>query len=101
MGTSHHSHEDGHGDGYGHDHDNSGHSHHHHSLKNTESAKQLKRVLVLTIAFMFVEAIGGYYTNSLALISDAIHMLTDTGAIALSLFAFFMSSRPATDSRTY
>jgi len=50
---------------------------------------------------MLVEGIGGYYTNSLALFSDAIHMLADAGAIGLSLFAFMMSSRPPTDDRTY
>ncbi len=81
-----------------HDHHNHGHNHH---GDRALGVKQLKRVLFLTLGFMFIEAAGGYYTNSLALFSDAIHMLTDTGAIALSLFAFFMSSRPATDNRTF
>jgi cobalt-zinc-cadmium efflux system protein len=91
-----HVHEQAHSHDHGH-----GHNHGHKSVKNAESAKQLKRVMLLTLSFMFVEAIGGYYTNSLALMSDAIHMLTDTAAIGLSLFAFFMSSQPATDSRTF
>jgi len=50
---------------------------------------------------MIAEAFGGFYTNSLALISDAVHMLTDTAALSLSLFAFMMSSKPATAHRTY
>lgn len=87
MGTSHHSHEH--------------HDHHHHHHHNHKSAKQLKRVILLTVSFMVVEAVGGYYTNSLALMSDAAHMLTDTAALSLSLFAFFMSSLPASDTRTY
>jgi cobalt-zinc-cadmium efflux system protein len=82
---------------HSHGHDLHGHAHHHHG----DGPKQLRRVLLLTVSFMFVEAIGGYYTNSLALFSDAVHMLTDAGAIGLSLFAFFMSTRPATDNRTY
>ncbi len=96
MGTTHHHHH--HGD---HSHDHSHGHHHHFGTKNIESRKRLKVVLLMTLAFMFVEAIGGYYTNSLALMSDAVHMLTDTVALGLSLFAFFMTTRPATDVRTY
>ena len=91
MGTTHHNHDSHHG-----------HHHHHGSgVKNVKAMKQLLRVLLITLIFMAVEAIGGYYTNSLALMSDAVHMLADTGALALSLFAFFMSSRPTSDARTY
>ena len=50
---------------------------------------------------MLAEAIGGYYTNSLALISDAGHMLTDVAALALSLLAIRFASRPATPRKTY
>jgi cobalt-zinc-cadmium efflux system protein len=82
------------------------HGHHHHGLgaasrQNAEGRKQLSRVLAITILFMCVEAVGGYYTNSLALMSDAVHMLADTGALALSLFAFYMSAKPTSDARTY
>src|SRR5580698_10243785 len=99
MDTSQHKQDKDHDHGHSHDQGH-GHGHHHHHDR-AQGTKQLKKVLLLTLGFMFVEAFGGYYTNSLALFSDAIHMLTDTGAIALSLFAFFMSSRPATDNRTY
>jgi len=106
MGTSHH--DEPNGESHHHDvHDHKGHGHHHGHLNlkkgqdNSKSIKQLKRVIALTLLFMFIEGIGGYYTNSLALMSDSVHMLADTGALVLSLFAFYMSARPATDSRTY
>src|SRR5262249_29930990 len=47
------------------------------------------------------EAIGGYLANSLALLSDAGHMLTDVAALTLSLFAVRFASRPATPRKTY
>jgi cobalt-zinc-cadmium efflux system protein len=112
MGTTRHDkhgHEHDHSHDHDHDHemghglqDHGGHhGHHHHRVVSVEGSRQLRRVMVMTLAFMFVEAFGGWYTNSLALFSDAIHMLTDTAAVGLSLFAFFISSRPATDRRTY
>ncbi|MBI4456989.1 MAG: cation transporter [Acidobacteria bacterium] len=57
--------------------------------------------LILTIIFMVAEAIGGYLANSLALIADAGHMLSDVAALGLSLFAIRFSQRPATPDRTY
>lgn len=50
---------------------------------------------------MLAEAIGGYLANSLALLSDAGHMLTDVAALALALFAIRFASRPATPRKTY
>jgi cobalt-zinc-cadmium efflux system protein len=50
---------------------------------------------------MLAEAIGGWWSNSLALLSDAGHMLADIAAIALSLFAARFAQRPATPSKTY
>jgi cobalt-zinc-cadmium efflux system protein len=61
----------------------------------------LKISLSLTAFFMLVEFAGGWWTNSLALMADAGHMLTDVGALGLSLFALWFSSRPATSSKTY
>lgn len=66
-----------------------------------KNISQLKKVLALTLCFMAVEFIGGLYTNSLALISDAGHMLTDALAISLSLFAFYLSSLPATSQKSF
>ncbi len=50
---------------------------------------------------MFAEAIGGWLTNSLALLADAGHMLTDVAALALTLAAIWFASRPATPSKTF
>jgi cobalt-zinc-cadmium efflux system protein len=57
--------------------------------------------LGLTFAYMIAEAVGGWYTNSLALIADAGHMLTDVGALCLTLGAFWFARRPATSRKTY
>lgn len=58
-------------------------------------------MLSLTFGYMLAEAAGGYWANSLALLSDAGHMLTDVVALALSLFAVRFASRPATPRKTY
>ncbi|HEX5386759.1 MAG TPA: cation diffusion facilitator family transporter [Gemmatimonadales bacterium] len=58
-------------------------------------------VLALTGAFMIVEVIGGWLSGSLALLADAGHMLTDVGALGLSLFAARIALRPADEAKTY
>src|SRR5688500_18243138 len=50
---------------------------------------------------MIAEAVGGWLTNSLALIADAGHMLTDVAALTLTLFAIWFATRPATSRKTY
>ena len=57
--------------------------------------------MAITVIFMVFELVGGYLANSLALISDAAHMLTDVGAMALSLGALWMSRRPVTPTMSY
>ncbi len=61
----------------------------------------LKITLGLVLVIMVAEVIGGIFSNSLALISDAGHMLTDALALGLSLFAMNLARRPATPTRTY
>lgn len=63
--------------------------------------QRLKWALAISSIYFFAELIAGFLTNSLALLSDAGHMLSDIGALALSLFAFRMSRRPATHQSTY
>jgi cobalt-zinc-cadmium efflux system protein len=58
-------------------------------------------VLAVTAAYFLTELIGGFYTNSLALLSDAVHLLTDLAAIGLSLFALWIAARPAQGGKTY
>ena len=64
-----------------------------------------RRVLWITFALAFtyfwVEVVGGVLTNSLALLADAAHMLTDVGGLGLALFAAWISMKPATPAKTY
>ncbi len=62
---------------------------------------RLKAALGLTFVYMLAEAIGGWLTNSLALIADAGHMLTDVAALTLTLAAIWFASRPATANKTF
>ncbi|MFY9301303.1 MAG: cation diffusion facilitator family transporter [Candidatus Nitrosotenuis sp.] len=63
--------------------------------------KKLKMALLLTAGYLVAEVVGGILTNSLALLADAGHMLTDVGGLALALFAINYARRPATPQRTY
>src|ERR671921_383643 len=62
---------------------------------------RLGAVLGLTLVFMVVEAIGGWISGSLALLADAGHMLTDAGALGLSLLSAWVALRPANDNKTF
>ncbi len=57
--------------------------------------------MFITLVFMVIEFVGGWFSNSLALISDAAHMLTDIGAMLLSLFALWIARRPVTLSMSF
>jgi len=61
----------------------------------------LIRALIITGTWFVIELVGGFYTNSLALIADAGHMLTDLIALGLSLLAINIAARPATPEKTY
>ncbi len=87
-----------------HDHESGGHSHAGHAHGTPDRAANRKRlivVLVLSAAYMVAEVVGGLLTNSLALIADAGHMLSDVAALALSLFAMWIAQRPPTPQRSY
>ena len=81
------------------------HTHHHdHAHDHSHSPnpqRLLLIVLALNVAYMFAEAIGGWWANSLALLSDAGHMFADVAALSLSLLAARFASRPATPNKTY
>lgn len=62
---------------------------------------RLTFVLALTAFYALAEVIGGWLSNSLALLADAGHMLTDVMALALAVFAAWAASRPADPTRTY
>lgn len=78
------------------------HGHNHsHERRDAKSLFRLKIALFLTAGYMFAEAIGGWLANSLALLADAGHMLTDAAALALTLGAIWFASRPANERKTY
>jgi len=79
-----------------------GAGHVHRDDSRTRSKTRLLSIaLVLTGIYMVVEAVGGWLTNSLALLADAGHMLTDVAAIALTLSAVWFASRPPTANKTF
>jgi cobalt-zinc-cadmium efflux system protein len=82
-------------------HSHAGHSHSGHSHGAGSSVGRLRIALIITAVILVAEAVGGYLANSLALLADAGHMLTDVAALALSLFVAWFSQRPETDKRTY
>jgi cobalt-zinc-cadmium efflux system protein len=63
--------------------------------------RRLLIVLGVTSAYLLTELIGGYLTGSLALLSDAVHMLTDIAALCLSMLTLWISTRPASPAKTY
>lgn len=80
------------------------HSHDHaHSIleAGTDPANALTRAMLITGLFMVIEAVGGVWSNSLALLSDAGHMATDLGALGLSTFALWLSKRPSTRANSF
>lgn len=106
-----HSHPHSHSHSHSHSHDGSGcsgghglfaHQHDHsHLARAPHSRRALKIALWINIAFLIAEVVGGIVYNSIALLSDAAHMLTDVGALALALVAAHLATRPATHRRTY
>jgi len=70
-------------------------------LERHNETQRLKWALAVSSVYFFVELLAGFLTNSLALLSDAGHMLFDVAAMALSLFAFRIAKRPATLNSTY
>lgn len=74
---------------------------HNHGQQRTENRRALTIVLGLVSLYMVAEVVGGVLANSLALLADAGHMLSDAGALALSLFAFWVSARPSGARHTY
>jgi cobalt-zinc-cadmium efflux system protein len=85
----------------GHDHGaaDGGQTGHNHGAG--ASTKRLTLALVLTSAFLIVEVIGAFAFDSLALLSDAAHMFTDSAALAIALAAVKIGQRPPDDQRTF
>jgi cobalt-zinc-cadmium efflux system protein len=77
------------------------HAGHSHGVSADADSGKLAVALALIVGFMLVEVIVGTLVHSLALLSDAAHMLTDAGAIGLSLVAIRLAARPAKGAMTF
>lgn len=77
------------------------HLNYHGQLTNNQNRVALQWAFVLITCFMIVEVIGGLVTNSLALLSDAGHMLTDSLSLGFSLFAIIIGQKAANSRKTY
>jgi cobalt-zinc-cadmium efflux system protein len=87
--------------GQGHGHEGHGHEGHSHSLAADADRRWLTAALTLIAAFMAAEVVIGVLAHSLALLSDAAHMLTDAGALVLALVAMRLAARPARGDYTF
>lgn len=83
----------GHSHSHGHDHS--------HSHGQNVNKKSLKLSFLIITLYMIIEVIGGIFTNSLALLSDAGHMLSDATALGLSYLAMTFGERKATEYKTF
>jgi cobalt-zinc-cadmium efflux system protein len=109
RGGSGHGHEHEHGEGHDHSHHHHGHGHGHgHGPRKGSLAEERRKdrsrllfALILTATIALAEAVGGWLTNSLALMSDAGHMLTDVSALGLSMVALWFAGKPADVKKTY
>ena len=94
----HHEHDHDHSH-HDHDHDHHGHDHNHSHVPS--SLKALLGVLFFTAVIFFAELFGGWYSGSLALISDAMHMLSDSTGLVVAAVAILLARRTATKTATY
>ena len=74
---------------------------HSHDHAHEHTTRALRAALALTLLVLVGEAVGGWISNSLALLADAGHVLTDAGALALSLFVAWFSRQPGSQTKTY
>jgi len=81
-----------------HDHDHRGHHHHHH---HHNGADNIAVVFFLNLAFTIVEIFGGIFTNSVAILSDALHDMGDTVALGLAWYFQKLSHKGRTDQFTF
>ena len=91
------------------------HTHHHHDHTHNHDGEKdggqhrhqhrlqgkFRFAVVLTIFVLGIEIVGGILSNSLALLSDAAHVFSDSLSLIMSWLAIYLSTRPATSSRTY
>jgi cobalt-zinc-cadmium efflux system protein len=100
-GHSHEAHgHEGHRHGH-HHHGHGGHQHGHHHHSQEASERRLLLALLILGSFTLIEAAGGYFSNSIALLAEAAHMLADSGSLVLAIVALRVGRRPANARRTF
>lgn len=77
------------------------HSHSHFGDLAKQTTTRIALALGFTLAFVAIEAVAGYWSNSLALLSDAVHNVTDAIALGLSWYALRLTARPANSEKTF
>ncbi|MDV6169117.1 cation diffusion facilitator family transporter [Flavobacterium sp. DG1-102-2] len=80
-----------------HDHSSHSHSHHHH----TTSGKNIKAAFFLNLGFTILEIIGGFYVNSVSILSDALHDLGDSFSLGISWYLHNRSKKEADNKFTF
>ncbi|KRF21660.1 cation diffusion facilitator family transporter [Paenibacillus sp. Soil787] len=88
-------------DHQGHDHAHHGQHHGHHHHGHSGNKQGLFIALCITASIMILEFVGGLWTNSLALLSDSGHMLSDAGSLVLSLTALWFAAKPSSAHKSY
>lgn len=106
MKEENHEHNEHHHDHEQHDHNQHQELHHHEGHNHSHdvshiSGGRLFLVILLNLIITISEIIGGVISGSLSLISDAMHNLSDTAAIALSYFSIRISLKPKNKTKTY
>jgi len=96
-----HDHKHSHDHDHGHSHGIGGHHHHHHVSPGDVANGAFIAGIILNSAYVVIQAIAGFMTHSMALLSDAGHNLSDVASLALSLFAFRLAKMKPTQSFTY
>lgn len=96
-----HSNCSGHEGHQGHAHAHHGHHHGHHHHGHSGNKQGLLIALCITASIMILEFVGGLWTNSLALLSDSGHMLSDAGSLVLSLTALWFAAKPSSAHKSY
>ena len=74
--------------------------HHHHDARQ-QNRKRLRWAALITFVVLIAEVVGGWLSNSLALLADSGHVLTDPAAMGLSIWAMRLAERPPTPQKTY
>lgn len=77
------------------------HDHSHRHSAHLDSIGPLKKAILLTLSFAVIEALGGWFSGSLALLSDAGHMASDSFALGLALLAAWLIQRPSSARHSY